>query len=74
MTGRADASGQSITFFTHHDRAHAGHLRAVLTEAGQPMPEAMNQFSMATKKKTSYMYGDFIRSDIKETAKKITFD
>jgi ATP-dependent RNA helicase DBP3 len=50
-TGRGDSVGNSWTFFTTADKAHAGALVNVLQTAKQEVPKDMFQFSLATKRK-----------------------
>lgn len=50
-TGRGDSVGNSWTFFTTADKAHAGALVKVLQTAKQEVPKDMFQFSLATKRK-----------------------
>ena len=50
-TGRGDSVGNSWTFFTTADKAHAGALVNVLQTAKQEVPQDMFQFSLATKRK-----------------------
>merc|ERR1712019_154420 len=76
-TGRAGKSGTAFTFFQPGDKAHAGELVNVLTEAGQAVPEEMKQFKLTTKRKSHKLYGDFGPKDngppMKE-ATRIVFD
>ena len=75
-TGRGHSRGNSYTFFTPDDKAHAGELVAVLRQAGQEVPEEMNRFSLVIKKKADPLYGAFgPREDLAgKKSTKITFD
>lgn len=75
-TGRAGKKGIAHTFFTQADKARAGELVNVLTEAGQNVPEGLLKFGTHVKKKESALYGAHFK-EISATAKqatKITFD
>jgi len=76
-TGRAGKSGTAHTFFQQCDKARAGELVRVLKEAGQTVPEEMNQFDLNVKRKAHKLYGDFGPKDyglpMKE-ATRIVFD
>jgi len=56
-TGRAGNVGCSHTFFTVQDKAHAGELMNVLTEANQPVPPELGKFGFSVKKKEHGLYG-----------------
>lgn len=56
-TGRAGKKGTAHTLFTKFDKAHAGALVNVLTEAGQPVPEALRSFGTHVKRKEHALYG-----------------
>lgn len=43
-TGRGGKEGQSITFFTEEDKAHAGELIRILKDANQAVPDEMDRF------------------------------
>jgi len=58
-TGRAGKTGESHTFFTDEDKAHAGALVNVLNRAKQEVPKEMYRFSLTTKKKVDPLYGAF---------------
>merc|ERR1719466_525870 len=76
-TGRAGRAGTAHTFFQQCDKARAGELVNVLKEAGQTVPEEMNQFDLNVKRKAHKLYGDFGPKDyglpMKE-ATRIVFD
>lgn len=74
-TGRAGQTGESITFFTEHDKAQAGALVNVLKAANQPVPDALLKFGTTVKKKAHDVYGAFYKDpgEMKK-ATKITFD
>ncbi|KAI1475521.1 DEAD-domain-containing protein [Daldinia eschscholtzii] len=74
-TGRAGKTGQAITLFTEHDKAHSGELINILKAAGQPVPEDLLKFGTTVKKKTHGTYGAFFKDvDMTKKGKKITFD
>lgn len=54
-TGRAGKSGTAITFFTSNEKGLAGALGGVLRQGGIPIPEALTQWGMGTKKKKHNM-------------------
>ena len=56
-TGRGGATGVAHTFFTALDKAHAGELANVLTEAGAAVPEALAKFGLHVKRKEHALYG-----------------
>jgi ATP-dependent RNA helicase DBP3 len=56
-TGRAGRKGRAITFFTEHDKAHAGELQRVLREGNMEIPEQLKAFGGTIKKKTHAVYG-----------------
>jgi len=56
-TGRAGKTGIAHTFFTLHDKAHAGELVNVLTKAGAEVPTALLKFGTHVKKKEHSLYG-----------------
>ncbi|KAF2218192.1 P-loop containing nucleoside triphosphate hydrolase protein [Elsinoe ampelina] len=74
-TGRAGQTGESITFFTEHEKPLAGALVNVLKAAKQPVPEELLKFGTTVKKKAHDVYGAFYRDpgEMKK-ATKITFD
>ena len=68
-------TGTSITFFTHHDKAHSGELVNVLKKANQPVPDELLKFGTTIKKKEHKNYGVFYKEidpTVKGTRK--TFD
>ncbi|GAA5899707.1 hypothetical protein JCM8208_004541 [Rhodotorula glutinis] len=73
-TGRAGRTGKSITFFGEPDKALAGHFIRVLRDSNAVIPPGLDQWGSSIKKETHGAYGAFFRSDVKGTAKKITFD
>ncbi|KAG4222188.1 hypothetical protein PC116_g29337, partial [Phytophthora cactorum] len=74
-TGRAGKTGQAITLFTEHDKAHSGELINILKAAGQPVPEELLKFGTTVKKKTHGTYGAFFKDvDMTKKGTKITFD
>jgi len=76
-TGRAGRNGTSHTFFHSGDKLRAGELVKVLKDAGQEVPEAMNQFDLNIKKKEHKLYGAFGPKEYgvpMKKASKITFD
>ncbi|KAI1146220.1 P-loop containing nucleoside triphosphate hydrolase protein [Nemania diffusa] len=74
-TGRAGKTGQAITFFTEHDKAHSGELVNILKAAGQPIPEDLLKFGGTVKKKAHSTYGAFFKDvDMSQKGTKITFD
>ncbi|KAF2457549.1 P-loop containing nucleoside triphosphate hydrolase protein [Lineolata rhizophorae] len=74
-TGRAGKTGEAITLFTEHDKAHSGALINVLKRAEQAVPEELLKFGTTVKKKGHDAYGAFYKDtgDAKK-ATKITFD
>ncbi|KAF2156474.1 DEAD-domain-containing protein [Myriangium duriaei CBS 260.36] len=74
-TGRAGQTGESITFFTEHDKGLAGALVNVLKAANQPVPDELLKFGTTVKKKAHDVYGAFYKDpgEMKK-ATKITFD
>ncbi|PSK56913.1 ATP-dependent RNA helicase dbp3 [Elsinoe australis] len=74
-TGRAGQTGESITFFTEHEKALAGALVNVLKAANQNVPEDLMKFGTTVKKKAHDVYGAFYKDpgEMKK-ATKITFD
>ncbi|KAF4552491.1 ATP-dependent RNA helicase dbp3 [Elsinoe fawcettii] len=74
-TGRAGRTGESITFFTEHEKPLAGALVNVLKAANQPVPDDLLKFGTTVKKKAHDVYGAFYRDpgEMKK-ATKITFD
>jgi len=76
-TGRAGREGTSHTFFQPSDKLRAGELVRVLKDAGQEVPQEMNQFDLNVKKKEHKLYGAFGPKDYGQPMKKatkITFD
>ena len=75
-TGRAGHTGMAHTFFTVHDKAHAGALGNVLREAGVEVPAELMKFGQHTKKKVHKMYGDHFKEDNLPMGKAthVTFD
>jgi ATP-dependent RNA helicase DBP3 len=75
-TGRAGKTGVSYTFFHQGDKARAGELVNVLSEAGQVVPEALLKFGTHVKKKEHKLYGAFgpKEGEVVKKATKITFD
>ncbi|KAI0155448.1 DEAD-domain-containing protein [Hypoxylon sp. FL1284] len=74
-TGRAGKTGQAITLFTEHDKAHSGELINILKAAGQPVPDELLKFGTTVKKKTHGTYGAFFKDvDMTKKGTKITFD
>lgn len=74
-TGRAGKTGQAITLFTEHDKAHSGELINILKAAGQPVPEELLKFGTTVKKKAHGTYGAFFKDvDMTKKGTKITFD
>ena len=75
-TGRGGRTGVSYTFFTQHDKTHAGALQNVLREAGQSIPESLLKFGSAVKKKEHKMYGAFAGDDSRpmKAPTRIVFD
>ncbi|KAI1404204.1 DEAD-domain-containing protein [Hypoxylon fuscum] len=74
-TGRAGKTGQAITLFTEHDKAHSGELINILKQAGQPVPEELLKFGTTVKKKAHGTYGAFFKDvDMTKKGTKITFD
>ncbi|KAJ8120438.1 hypothetical protein ONZ43_g2854 [Nemania bipapillata] len=74
-TGRAGKTGQAITLFTEHDKAHSGELVNILKAAGQPIPEDLLKFGATVKKKAHSTYGAFFKDvDMSQKGTKITFD
>merc|ERR1711864_53803 len=77
QAGRAGRKGTSHTFFHVGDKWRAGELVKVLKDAGQEVPEEMNQFDLNIKKKEHKLYGAFGPKDNgvpMKKASKITFD
>ncbi|PNS20583.1 ATP-dependent RNA helicase dbp3 [Sphaceloma murrayae] len=74
-TGRAGQTGESITFFTEHEKPLAGALVNVLKAANQAVPEDLLKFGTTVKKKAHDVYGAFYKDpgEMKK-ATKITFD
>ncbi|KAI1419290.1 P-loop containing nucleoside triphosphate hydrolase protein [Xylaria sp. FL1777] len=74
-TGRAGKTGQAITLFTEHDKAHSGELVNILKAAGQPIPEELLKFGTTVKKKAHSTYGAFFKDvDMSQKGTKITFE
>ncbi|KAI0189944.1 P-loop containing nucleoside triphosphate hydrolase protein [Xylaria flabelliformis] len=74
-TGRAGKTGQAITLFTEHDKAHSGELVNILKAAGQPIPNELLKFGTTVKKKAHSTYGAFFKDvDMSQKGTKITFD
>ncbi|KAI0904928.1 P-loop containing nucleoside triphosphate hydrolase protein [Ustulina deusta] len=74
-TGRAGKTGQAITLFTEHDKAHSGELVNILKAAGQPIPDELLKFGTTVKKKAHGTYGAFFKDvDMSQKGTKITFD
>ncbi|KAI6086876.1 DEAD-domain-containing protein [Hypoxylon rubiginosum] len=74
-TGRAGKTGQAITLFTEHDKAHSGELINILKAAGQPVPDDLMKFGTTVKKKAHGTYGAFFKDvDMTKKGTKITFD
>ncbi|KAI1177248.1 DEAD-domain-containing protein [Nemania sp. FL0916] len=74
-TGRAGKTGQAITLFTEHDKAHSGELVNILKAASQPIPDELLKFGTTVKKKTHSTYGAFFKDvDMSQKGTKITFD
>ncbi|KAI1734198.1 P-loop containing nucleoside triphosphate hydrolase protein [Xylaria scruposa] len=74
-TGRAGKTGQAITLFTEHDKAHSGELVNILKAAGQPIPNELLKFGTTVKKKAHSTYGAFFKDvDMSKKGTKITFD
>ncbi|KAI1331710.1 DEAD-domain-containing protein [Xylariaceae sp. FL0255] len=74
-TGRAGKTGQAITMFTEHDKAHSGELINILNAAGQPVPQDLLKFGTSVKKKEHSAYGAFFKDvDMSKKGTKITFD
>ncbi|KAI1118487.1 P-loop containing nucleoside triphosphate hydrolase protein [Nemania sp. NC0429] len=74
-TGRAGKTGQAITLFTEHDKAHSGELINILKVAGQPIPNELLKFGTTVKKKAHSTYGAFFKDvDMSQKGTKITFD
>jgi ATP-dependent RNA helicase DBP3 len=74
-TGRAGKTGQAITLFTEHDKAHSGSLINILKAANQPVPEDLLKFGTTVKKKQHGTYGAFFKDvDMSKKGTKITFD
>merc|ERR1712118_161474 len=73
-TGRAGKKGLAVTFFcpdskgVQDEKAHAGDLVKVLTDAGQKVPEELAKISAtsggnkATKKKAHPLFGNHFKS------------
>lgn len=60
-TGRAGETGNAITLFTEHDKAHSGALINILKAAGQAVPESLLKFGTTVKKKEHSIYGAFYK-------------
>ncbi|KAK6214185.1 Plasma membrane low glucose sensor [Pestalotiopsis sp. IQ-011] len=74
-TGRAGKTGQAITLFTEHDKAHSGTLINILKSANQPVPDELLKFGTTVKKKQHGTYGAFFKDvDMSKKGTKITFD
>ncbi|KAI0448318.1 P-loop containing nucleoside triphosphate hydrolase protein [Xylaria acuta] len=74
-TGRAGKTGQALTLFTEHDKAHAGELVNILKAAGQPIPNELLKFGTTVKRKAHNTYGAFFKDvDMSQKGTKITFD
>ncbi|KAI0148829.1 P-loop containing nucleoside triphosphate hydrolase protein [Xylariaceae sp. FL1272] len=74
-TGRAGKTGEAITLFTEHDKAHSGELINILKAANQPVPEELMKFGTTVKKKAHSTYGAFFKDvDMSQKGTKITFD
>ncbi|KAI4600873.1 RNA-dependent ATPase [Pestalotiopsis sp. 9143b] len=74
-TGRAGKTGQAITLFTEHDKAHSGTLINILKSANQPVPDELLKFGTTVKKKPHGTYGAFFKDvDMSKKGTKITFD
>merc|ERR1712130_475214 len=76
-TGRAGREVTAHTFFQQCDKLRAGELVKVLQDAGQQVPEAMNDFDLCIKKKEHKLYGAFGPKEHlgpMKKATKITFD
>ncbi|KAI1283850.1 P-loop containing nucleoside triphosphate hydrolase protein [Xylaria sp. FL0933] len=74
-TGRAGKTGQAITLFTEHDKAHSGELVNILKAASQPIPDELLKFGTTVKKKAHSTYGAFFKDvDMSQKGTKITFD
>ncbi|KAF7531318.1 hypothetical protein G7054_g8984 [Neopestalotiopsis clavispora] len=74
-TGRAGKTGQAITLFTEHDKAHSGTLINILKSANQPVPDELLKFGTTVKKKAHGTYGAFFKDvDMSQKGTKITFD
>ncbi|KAK2062164.1 DEAD/DEAH box helicase [Colletotrichum caudatum] len=74
-TGRAGKTGEAITLFTEHDKAHSGSLINILKGAKQPVPDELFKFGTTVKKKAHSTYGAFFKDvDMTKKATKITFD
>merc|ERR1719412_305051 len=68
--GRTGKAGTSHTFFQQCDKARAGELVKVLQDAGQQVPEQMNNFDLCIKKKEHKLYGAFGPKDYGQPMKK----
>ncbi|OHF01520.1 DEAD/DEAH box helicase [Colletotrichum orchidophilum] len=74
-TGRAGKTGEAITLFTEHDKAHSGSLINILKGAKQEVPDDLFKFGTTVKKKAHSTYGAFFKDvDMTKKATKITFD
>ncbi|GKT60870.1 ATP-dependent RNA helicase DBP3 [Colletotrichum tofieldiae] len=74
-TGRAGKTGEAITLFTEHDKAHSGSLINILKGAKQPVPDELFKFGTTVKKKAHSTYGAFFKDvDMTKKATKIVFD
>jgi len=71
-TGRAGKNGIAHTFFQTSDKARAGELVKVLTEAKQEVPKEMYNFDLNIKKKEHKLYGAFGPKDYGQPMKKAT--
>ncbi len=71
-TGRAGRAGRAHTFFTVHDKPHAGELGNVLRQAGVEVPEALMNFGQGTKRKKHSMWGEHFNDDPELALKKAT--
>merc|ERR1712083_80439 len=69
-TGRAGKNGIAHTFFQTSDKARAGELVKVPTEANQEVPKEMYNFDLNIKKKEHKLYGAFGPKDYGQPMKK----
>lgn len=60
-TGRAGNKGIAHTFFTIHDKSHAGELQNLLRESKQHIPAELLKFDSTVKKKVHPHWGHFYR-------------